>query len=159
MNQNSISIRPAKPADAKRISYLRRQTLERINLKDYGRPVINYLKKKNSPAYILNHMKNRKMFVGIKQGKIVGSIEIDLKTASIWGLYIDHRHLGKGIGFKLMQFIEKLARKHKIKKLILHPTKNALPFYKKLGYRLTNQSIWGGPGFKVKSMDMEKRLK
>ena len=156
---NMAQIRQAKPADAKRISYLRRQTLERINLKDYGRAAINHLKKKNSPAQIIKKMKTRKIFVIANKNKILGSIEINLETGRVGGLYIDYEHLKQGLGLELMQFIENFARTKKIKKIILHPTKTALPFYKKLGYKLVNQNFWEGPGFKVKSMDMEKKLK
>ena len=154
-----MKIRKATPKDAKRISTLRRQTLEKINKNDYPKRALEFLKKKNSPKHVLKSLKKRKFFVLVENNKILGCIEIDLKDYKIGGLYIDYRHLGKGYGWKLMQFIEKYAKSKKIKKVNLHPTKTAYKFYKKLGYKVTKRDIWVGPGFRAKSVTMEKRLR
>lgn len=156
--EEKMEIRRAKPEDFRRISYLRRQTLEKINKNDYPKATIDFLKKENSPGSIARKLKTRKIFVLTDRGKILGSIEINLKSGRIGGLFIDYRYLGKGYGSKLMQFIEKFAKTKGIKKINLHPTKTAYDFYKKLGYRLVKQDIWEGPGFRVKSKTMEKRL-
>jgi N-acetylglutamate synthase-like GNAT family acetyltransferase len=157
-DQNITIIRKARPKDAKRISTLRRQTLEKININDYPRLAIDFLKKKNSSKYILESLKKRKVFVLINKNKILGCIEINLQTGKVGGLYIDYRYLRQGYGLKLMQFIEKFAQSKKIKKIKLHPTKTAYTFYKKLGYKVIKRNIWKGPGFKAKSIDMEKKL-
>jgi len=135
-NLSSVIIRKAKPEDVKRISKLRRQTLEKVNRNDYPHAAIDFLKKEEyMPAIILKKLKTRKIFVLVNQeGKILGCIDINLNTERVSGLYIDHRNLGKGYGLKLMQFIKKFAQAKNLKKIILHPTKTAYSFYKKLGY-------------------------
>ncbi len=159
MTNNSIKIKKAQPENARRISTLVRQTLEKINMNDYPRPAIDLLKKENSPKQIIESLEKRKVFVLTKQDKILGCIYINLKSGRVGGLYIDHKHLGQGYGSKLMQFIEKFAKSKKINKIILHPTETAYPFYKKLGYKVIKQDFWEGPGFKTKSKTMEKKLK
>ena len=157
-NKSSIIIRKARPEDVKRISTLKRQTLEKININDYPRPAIDFLKKEYSQRFILEKLKTRKVFVLVNSFKILGCIDINIRTGRVGGLYIDYKHLHKGYGLKLMQFIENFARAKNIKKISLHPTKTAYPFYKKLGYEVIKRDIWKGPGFKTKSIDMEKRL-
>ena len=128
MKKEEIKIRKARPEDVKRISILRRQTLEKINIKDYPKPALDFLKKENSPRSILEKLKRRKVFILTNQGKILGGIEINLETGRVGGLFIDYKHLGQGYGSKLMQFIEKFAQAKNIKKINLHPTKTAYLF-------------------------------
>lgn len=154
-----MKIRKATPKDVKRISTLRRQTLEKINLKDYPRPALNLLKKENSQGHIMEKLKTRKVFVLIDRSNILGSIDINLKIGRVSNMYIDYKYLGRGYGSKLMQFIENFARAKNLKKINLNPTKTAFPFYKKLGYKVIKRDIWEGPGFKAKSITMEKKLK
>ena len=154
-----VKIRKARPEDVKKIFVLKRQTLEKINKNDYPRAAIDFLKKEYAPRFILEKLKTRKVFVLTSKDKILGCIDINLKTGRVGGLYVDYRHLRRRYGLKLMQFIEKLAQSKKIKKIILHPTKTACPFYKKLGYKIIKRNIWKGPGFEAKSIDMEKKLK
>ena len=154
-----INIRKAMPEDVKRISTLRRQTLEKINLHDYPKPALEILKKNYSPKSILERLKTKEMFVLVEKDKILGTIEFSLKTGRVQGLYIDYKHLGKGYGSKLMRFIENYTRAKKIRRIILYSTKTAYPFYKKSGYKLIKGGFWEGPGFKVKDLLMEKQFK
>jgi len=155
-----MEIRKATKKDARRISTLRRQTLEKINKHDYPKAALEILKENYSKKSILEKLKKKKVFVLVDKGRILGSIEFNPKIGRVQGLYIDYKHLGKGYGFKLMEFIENYAKKKKIKKIILYSTKTAFPFYKKLGYKLvkSKRTFWEGPGFKVKDLFMEKRL-
>jgi len=158
--EKEVKIRKATPKDTRRISILRRQTLEKINKHDYPKPALEILKKNYSSKSILERMKRKKMFVLTIKSRIVGSVELNQETGRVQGLYVDYKHLGKGYGLKLMEFVEKYALANKINKIILYSTKTAYPFYKKLGYKLvkSKRTFWEGPGFKVKDLFMEKRL-
>jgi GNAT superfamily N-acetyltransferase len=157
-------IRKAKPKDARRISTLRRQTLENVNKNDYPKPALEVLKKNYSPKSILERMVAREMFVLTDNNRILGTVEFNPESGRVQGLYIDYRYMGKGYGAMLMQYVEDFARSQKpkkIKKIILYSTKTAFPFYKKLGYKLANPgktTYWTGPGFKSKDIFMQKRV-
>ena len=157
-------IRKAKPKDARRISALRRQTLETVNKNDYPRPALEILKKNYSPKSILERMIAREMFVLTDNNRILGTVEFNPESGRVQGLYIDYRHMGKGYGAMLMHHVEDFARSQKpkkIKKIILYSTKTAYPFYKKIGYKLVKQgkpAYWTGPGFKSKDIFMTKRV-
>ena len=53
---------------------------------------------------------------------------------------IDRRHQKKGIGRKIVAYMEDVARKNNAEQLILHARNNALGFYEKLGYKITEKS-------------------
>ena len=153
-----MKIRKATIKDAGKISRLRRQTLEKITSLSWKKAaVIDYLKKKNSTKEIMKKMKERDIYVATEKGKIIGSV--DIKDNKIGGLFVRHDSVGKGIGKKLMEFIEKKAKKRGLSKVILHPTPNAIKFYKKLGYKKKKREIWKSKNFKTILWTMEKRLR
>lgn len=155
--EKDMEIIRARIKDAKKISSLRKQTILKVNSKYYGIKIIDYLIEKNKPAIIIDKIKQRDMFCIWNDKNLIGTV--DLEKNKIGGLFIRYDSIGKGIGTKLMNFIENHAKKKGIKTVKLYPTKNALNFYKKLGYRLTKRTYWKTETFKVRSYEMEKRLK
>jgi N-acetylglutamate synthase-like GNAT family acetyltransferase len=154
-------IRKAKPKDARRISTLRRQTLENVNKNDYPKPALEVLKKNYSPKSILERMVAREMFVLTDNNRILGTVEFNPESGRVQGLYIDYRYMGKGYGAMLMQYVEDFARSKKVKRIILYSTKTAQNFYKKIGYKLVKQgktTYWTGEGFRVRDIFMQKRV-
>ena len=154
-------IRKAKPKDARRISTLRRQTLETVNKNDYPKPALEILKKNYSPKSILERMLAKEMFVLTDNNRILGTVEFNPESGRVQGLYIDYRHMGRGYGAMLMQHVEDFAKSKKVRKIILYSTKTAYPFYKKIGYKLAKPgktTYWTGPGFKSKDIFMSKRV-
>jgi len=53
---------------------------------------------------------------------------------------IDRRYQNKGIGREIVAYMEDIARKNNAEQLILHARDNALGFYEKLGYKITEKS-------------------
>jgi len=53
---------------------------------------------------------------------------------------VDRRYQNKGIGRKIVAHMEDIARKNNAERLILHARDNALVFYEKLGYIITEKS-------------------
>lgn len=53
---------------------------------------------------------------------------------------IDRRYQNKGIGQEIVAYMEGVARKNNAEQLILHARNNALGFYEKLGYKITEKS-------------------
>jgi len=150
-------IRKAKKEDARKISLLRKKTLREINKNDYPKIFLNFLINENSTKGIINKLKDRTMFCAWEGDNLLGTIE--LKHDKIMGLFIKTSEMGKGLGTKLMDFIENYARSKKIKQARLYSTKFALNFYKKRGYHLIPSGYWIIGKSKVKDKVMVKRLK
>jgi len=151
-----MKIRKATKKDARKISILRRKTLREINKNDYPKVFLKFLMNENSTQGTINKMADRDMFCMWDGDILLGTIE--LKGNKILGLFIKSSEIGKGIGTKLMDFIEIYARSKKIKRVRLYSTKFALSFYKKRGYHLIPSGYWVIGESKVKDRVMAKKL-
>lgn len=151
-----MKIRKATKEDARKISILRRKTLRKINSKSYPKKIVDILIQKNSGKDIKEKMQKRKMFCAIENEKIIGTI--DLEGNKIGGLYVHPDFTGRGIGKKLLEYIENYTRKEGIKKLMLYSTLNAENFYKKYGYKLKKDEIGWKDVCPVRVPVMEKVL-
>ena len=69
----------------------------------------------------------------IIDNKIIGTIY--LQGNEIGGLFIKSDYINKGIGTKLLKFIEYYAKNKGIKKVKLFSTRTAYNFYLKQGYK------------------------
>lgn len=151
-----MEIRKATKKDARKISILRRKTLREINKNDYPRVFLQSLIDENSTSGIIDKMANRDMFCIWEDDILLGTIE--LKENKILGMFTKSSEIGKGIGTKLMDFIETYARSKKIKQVRLYSTKFALSFYKKRGYHLIPSGYWVIGKSRVKDKVMMKKL-
>jgi len=149
-------IRKATKKDARKISLLRRKTLREINKNDYPPEHLQYLIDENSTVGIINKIKDRDVFCILEGNILLGTIE--LKGNKILGLFIKSSAIGKGIGTKLMDFIENYARSKRIKQARLYSTKFAFSFYKKRGFRLSPSGYWVIGKSRVKDKVMVKEL-
>lgn len=152
-----MKIRKATKKDARKISSLRRKTLREINKNDYPKVFHDTLINKNSSKEIIKKMKKGDMFCAWRGDALLGTIE--LRDDKISGLYIKTSEIGRGLGTKLMDFIEDYARSKKIKKVRLYSTKFAFNFYKKRGYHLLPSGYWKIGKESVKDKLMVKELK
>lgn len=151
-----MKIRKVKLDDAKEISELKKNTIEKIN-KEYNRKQIAVLKKDYSVNNIIKNIEERKMFCLINNNEILGIIS--LKENRIDGLFIRSDLIRKGFGKKLLSFIENHAKKKGIKKVWLYSTPYALGFYKKLCYKIVEKGTRIHSGVKFPEVKLEKKLK
>lgn len=70
------------------------------------------------------------------------------------GVHDDHQ--GKGVGKKLMNYLEEKAKEKGTKKIMLQARENAVPFYLSIGYVVVEKSflLWGI----IQHYKMEKSL-
>jgi len=154
-----MKIRRARLEDSRKIVNLKKKTFKEINSKDYSKKVVEEYVKKQTVSKISNSIKKHFVFVIEDNGKILGVI--GLKDDGIVGsLYVRSDQIGKGYGKKLMNYIENLAKKKDIKKIVLHPTRTAEVFYEKLGYKTKKKlDRWKIGGETIQVKEMWKNLK
>lgn len=133
-----IEIREFKDQDALEASNLIRKTLSEENSKFYPKPVIKFMVGEFTPKFLVELSKEREFFVAIEKSNIIGTIT--LIKDYIGTVFVNPDYQGKGIGTKLMETIENLAKERKIEKLRLNSSINAVDFYEKLGYKKGEQS-------------------
>ena len=67
------------------------------------------------------------------------------EEAQIRYMAVDDRMQGKGVGKKIVEFMEDKAKQAGAKKINLHARSNAVEFYKSCGYKIVEKSylMWG----------------
>jgi N-acetylglutamate synthase-like GNAT family acetyltransferase len=152
-----MRIRRFRKQDAKKVSYLVKQA-QLITLKDYyPKKIIDWFCKRNSSSRIIAKSRQTEFFVAVEKGRILGIN--GLKENQVRKFYVNPRCQGKGVGRKLMENIEKIAKKRKIRKLVVHSSLYAEGFYKRMGFRRIKKLHQKFGKFKFDEILMEKKLK
>ena len=110
-----------------------RKNLLEVNSKDYPKSAIQFLIKIHSPKQLIEKSKEKNIYVLVEKDKIIGTVS--LKGDWVLTVFVNPDVHGRGLGRKLMEYIENVAKKRKITKLTLPSSITAEKFYKKLGYK------------------------
>jgi N-acetylglutamate synthase-like GNAT family acetyltransferase len=81
--------------------------------------------------------------MAIENGRVIGIARLQFtkhNAAQLRYMAVDSAHQKKGIGKSLIEHLETYAKQHEVNELFLHARDNALIFYKKLGYEITEKS-------------------
>jgi N-acetylglutamate synthase-like GNAT family acetyltransferase len=147
----AIEIRRATERDADGISRVVIRALRETNAKDYPPEVISALVSNFSPEKVAFLIANRQVYIAIAHRIIIGTASLHGSVVRTVFVDPDHR---KGIGAKLMDVIESLARASSITRLSLRSSLTAHEFYKKLGYVPVREELHG----QERTIIMEKQL-
>lgn len=128
-----VRIRRFQRKDAARVSYLIRKTLLEVNSKDYPRKVIDFMYNRFTPNHLIETSKRRDMYVVVRKGELLATGSLSGNT--IMTVFVNPRFQGKGIGTKIMNHLEGMAKKRNYKTVRIPSSITAYGFYRKLGYR------------------------
>ncbi|MBD3249324.1 GNAT family N-acetyltransferase [Candidatus Woesearchaeota archaeon] len=128
-----MKIRKFKPKDARKASYLIQSTMKKTFKECYPKKTVEFMASQRSPKKILELTKVRDLYVMQEEECIIGIV--GLKGNEIKNLFVNARYHRKGIGRKLMRKMIDLAKKRKIKKVIVHSSPVAMDFYKNMGFK------------------------
>lgn len=128
-----MKIRKVKEEDLKECSRLIQRNIERNWSKDYPKEAIESWKKRYSEKELRNMLEEEELFLAEENNLILGTIFFH--GNQVKGLFVREKYQGKGIGTKLLQKIEEMAKKRKLKELYLNSSIPALKFYIKRGYK------------------------
>lgn len=103
-----------------------------VNSKDTPKHAIRFLYESYTPKNLIENAKEANMFILADKHKIYGTVS--LMGNRISKLFVNPRYHRKGIGKKLMKYVEKFAQRKGIKKLRVRSSITAYGFYKKLDY-------------------------
>jgi GNAT superfamily N-acetyltransferase len=109
---DAIEIKPATAVDAEGISRMVIRALREANAQDYTLEVINALVSNFSPERIASLIANCQVYVAIAHGMIIGTAS--LQGSVVRTVFVDPDHHGRGIGARLMDAVESLARARSI---------------------------------------------
>jgi GNAT superfamily N-acetyltransferase len=90
---------------------------------------------------------------------IAASGMLDLPTGRIDAMFVSPSFFGRGIGRAFLQHLEVIARNHGLAALSLDATLNAADFYRSMGFRGDERSIFHSPrGVSIECITMTKDL-
>ena len=152
--------RRAKIEDARDISKIQCDTIKYMDSKDYNSKQIKAWLKINRTDEVKNKIKNKKkdIFVIINKNRIVGVGSLNINKKELGSLYVNYKIHRKGIGSKLLNYVEKYAKKKGIKNLRLFSTITAFDFYKNKGYKKIRKSYHIISKVKIPCILMSKKL-
>jgi len=134
-----MRIRKFRKEDARKVSFLIRRCLREVNSKDYPKSTIRFLESHNSSNKLVENSKEKQMYVAAEGDNILGTAS--LKDDLILTVYVNPKFHGRGIGRKLMEKVESLAKKKGFKSVILPSSLTAVDFYRKVGYRKIKEKV------------------
>jgi N-acetylglutamate synthase-like GNAT family acetyltransferase len=148
-----MKIRKFQDKDARKLSYLIRRALNEVNIKDYPKSVVARLSKYNAPSKLIERSRRRDIYVIVDDDRIRGTAS--LENNNVFSVFVDPTYHGKGMGQRLMKYVERAAKKRGIDRLRLNSSLTALGFYEKLGYKKIKEVFNKSAGHQI---IMEKKL-
>jgi GNAT superfamily N-acetyltransferase len=102
----------------------------------------------------------RDFYVAVDEGLVVGTGMLTVASGQVDAIFVRPSHMGRGVGYKILRFLEGLAGDHGRVKLHLDATLNAAPFYRHCGWTGDVVSTYRtSRGFELACVPMTKSLK
>jgi GNAT superfamily N-acetyltransferase len=137
----AAEIRPALPSDAEQISRVIVRALHETNGRDYPAHVVTAVAENFSPERVAEKLAARRAYVATVDGMVVGTGSLDGRV--IRSVYVDPTCQGKGIGTRLMDVLEGLARDQSVSTISVPSSITAEGFYRRLGFVFVRDQFHG----------------
>jgi putative acetyltransferase len=125
-------IRAALAADASAMAELCQRAICDTNAKDYPPAIIDSIAANFSADEVLRRMADRKVFAAFDGQTLVGTVS--LGPDKVHSVFVRANLQRRGVGRRMMAFIEDIARADGRRALVLSSSLTAVPFYASLGY-------------------------
>jgi N-acetylglutamate synthase-like GNAT family acetyltransferase len=107
----------------------------------------------------LEREKNDILIAAFEEDKLLGCClltKVDNHCVRLRQMAVQNNLQGKGIGATMMNYAENVARDAGNKKIIMHARKTSIPFFEKLGYKVTGEEF---EEITIPHFIMEKKLR
>lgn len=152
-----VKIRLAHDKDYSGIARLHRQTIQKVNSKDYPEDIIAVWSARTKAKRFRDSADKCKRWVAVDHDKIIGFCDHNFKC-ELSGIYVYSNYLGRGVGSRLLAVAEKSLCKQGCKKITVKSTLTAKSFYKKNGYTIVRRGIHKIENKKVQIYILTKKL-
>jgi len=155
-----MKIRKASSADKEKISRLHVASIRGLCASNYTLEQLNDWTSVLTPSAYDQALREKVFLVAYNsQHDLLGLGILDIRNAEVSAIYIHPDAAGKGIGSKLLNELEKIARNSNILKITVHSTLNAKGFYIAHGYLEQELTFHNLPnGLKLECIRMFKVL-
>ncbi|UCG11338.1 MAG: GNAT family N-acetyltransferase [Deltaproteobacteria bacterium] len=153
-----ITIRRAKGEDTDSVWRVHTQAIEEICQSHYTPDEVRAWSRLLKPERYERAIGGESFLVAEEGDVIVGFGYLDQHLGRVEALYVSPKYTGRGIGKKILQTLEGIARNTGLKLLHLSATLNAISFYERAGYKSQNHSKHLLPSGLVNTLSMAKDL-
>lgn len=153
-----INIKKAKREDAHAIWTIRKEAIRAQCVDYYPMESLKTWTSGALPNDFIDAVEQH-FYVAIKKNLVVGMGMVNLESGKIDAIFVHPHHMRKGIGKKILNFLEDLAIDQQLQVLTLESTLNAAPFYRACGYAGDKVSIYISPrGITLECIPMVKTI-
>jgi GNAT superfamily N-acetyltransferase len=153
-----IAIRKAKQEERESLWRLHTRAILEICGSHYSQDELEAWEKVLKPGRYQKPIAEGTLVVAMDGDDIVGFGNLNRETGEIEAVYVSPNYLRLGIGMRILQTLEGVARDSGLKALRLSSTLNAVPFYESSGYRSQQQTKYLLSFGRVACVTMIKKL-
>ena len=139
LDYSKLTVRRIEEDDAKDVSDLIRKTISISNKKDYPGELMEQLIETETPEHVLQIASWTHFYVVLEGSDIIGCGAIGPywgkeDESSLFTIFVDPGHQGKGVGRKIMETLENDEFFLRAKRIEIPASITGVPFYLKMGY-------------------------
>ncbi|AWM91645.1 GNAT family N-acetyltransferase [Pseudomonas sp. 31-12] len=153
-----FEIRRAQPSDAQTAFDIRLQAIRHQCIGAYTtEQMLAWTAGASKDGY--GDLMDKHFYLGCIQGEPVATGMLDLENSEIGAIFVLPEFMGQGIGLKMLNHLECLARELGLKAVNLDATLNAADFYRRCGFVGDEPAIYHSPsGLQLACVPMVKGL-
>jgi GNAT superfamily N-acetyltransferase len=153
-----VDIRKANKNDIDVAWQIRRESIMAECAEHYSPEIMDLWLNGELPADFSTELESN-FYIAVVNEEIAGLGALSYKDNKIYAIFVKPEFLGKGVGKKMMIFLEGLAIQKGVNTVYLDSTLNAAPFYRSRGYIGDAVIKYNNPrGFIMDCIAMEKCL-
>lgn len=153
-----IALRPYRPDDAPALLALFRDTIRRVNSRDYApEQIAAWASDDIDPARWSGRFEGRFVPVAEEAGRPVGFAELE-STGHVDRVYVSANHQRRGIGRRLLAAVAAEARRVGLARLFTEASITARPFFEAQGFTVLAPQVVTCRGVEFVNYQMELRL-
>lgn len=155
---SSRELRPYDPADAPTLLALFRDTVRRVNCRDYSpAQIAAWASDEIDPLAWAERFVGRFTVVAEAAGRVVGFAELE-PTGHIDRLYVSADHQGCGVGRLMMSAVFAEAERLGLGRLFVEASITARPFFERCGFVVLAEQVVTCRGVEMVNVRMERIL-
>ncbi len=104
-------------------------------------------------------VERHEVWIAEVRSRMVGYVSFDPATFEIDSVYVAPEAAGAGIGRAMMEHILNVAREHRIENVWLDASRNAVPFYERLGFVTMEEVVRKPCGVSVRCTRMARLVR
>jgi GNAT superfamily N-acetyltransferase len=158
MEREMFEIRRATPDDAQIAFDIRRLAIRHQCVGAYTeQQMFDWTKGSAEDGYDM--LMDKHFYLGCVEGEPVATGMLDLEHREIGAIFIHPDFMQRGLGKRVLLFLEDLARDLDLDEVCLDSTLNAADFYRRCGYGGEEPAIYHSPsGLRLVCVPMVKKL-